>query len=165
MPENAVVIDESVSVGRNFGPLMTNAAPHDWLNVMGGAIGWALPAATGAAIAAPDRKVIALEGDGSGMYTLQALWTMAREDLDVTVIVLANRSYQILHGEFRNMGAGTPGQRAKDMLTLDRPYLDWIALARGHGVEAARATTLDGFAEQLGKAVARRGPYVIELLL
>ena len=165
MPENAVVVDESVSVGRNFGPLMTNAAPHDWLNVMGGAIGWALPAATGAAIAAPDRKVIALEGDGSGMYTLQALWTMAREDLDVTVIVLANRSYQILHGEFRNMGAGTPGQRAKDMLTLDRPYLDWIALARGHGVEAARATTLDGFAEQLGKAVARRGPYVIELLL
>lgn len=120
---------------------------------------------TGSAIAAPDRKVVALEGDGSGMYTLQALWTMARENLDVTVIVLANRSYQILHSELRNMGAGTPGQRAVDMLSLDRPHLDWVALARGHGVEGARATTLDELALQLGRAFSRRGPYLIELAL
>jgi len=165
LPEGAVVLDESVSTGRNFGALMTGAPPHDWLNIMGGAIGWALPAATGAAIGAPDRKVVALEGDGSGMYTLQSLWTMARENLDVTVIVLANRSYQILHAEFRNMGAGTPGQRAAGMLTLDRPYLDWVALARGHGVEAARALTLEELAQQLGRAFSRHGPFLIELVL
>jgi acetolactate synthase-1/2/3 large subunit len=164
LPEDAVVIDESVTTGRNFGAFMAQASPHDWLSIMGGSIGWALPAATGAAIAAPERKVVALEGDGSGMYTLQALWTMARENLDVTVIVLANRSYQILHTELRNMGAGTPGQRAADMLTLDRPHLDWVALARGHGVESARAGTLEEFAAQLEKAFARRGPYLIELV-
>lgn len=164
LPEDAVVIDESVSTGRNFGALMASALPHDWLSIMGGSIGWALPAATGAAIAAPERKVVALEGDGSGMYTLQALWTMARENLDVTVIVLANRSYQILHSELRNMGADTPGQRAADMLTLDRPHLDWVALARGHGVEGARAVTLDELARQLKAAFSRRGPYLIELV-
>ena len=165
LPEGAVVVDESVSTGRNFGALMAGAPPHDWLNIMGGSIGWALPAATGAAIAAPAHKVVALEGDGSGMYTLQSLWTMARENLDVTVIVLANRSYQILHAEFRNMGAGTPRQRAAGMLTLDRPDLDWVALARGHGVEAARVLTLEELAQQLGRAFSRRGPFLIELVL
>jgi acetolactate synthase-1/2/3 large subunit len=164
LPEDAVVIDESVTTGRNFGFAMANAAPHDWLNIMGGSIGWALPAATGAAIGAPERKVVALEGDGSGMYTVQALWTMARESLDVTAIVLANRSYQILHTELRNMGAGTPGQRAADMLTLDRPHLDWVSLARGLGVEGARAVSLEEFAAQLKKAFAQRGPYLIELV-
>jgi acetolactate synthase-1/2/3 large subunit len=165
LPENAVVIDESVSTGRNFGPFFAGAAPHDWLNIMGGSIGWGLPAATGAAIAAPERKVVALEGDGSGMYTLQALWTMARENLDVTVVLFANRSYQILRGELRNMGAGTPGQRATDMLTLDRPNLDWVSLARGHGVEAARAATLGELGGALREAFGRRGPYLIELAL
>ena len=163
LPENAIVIDESVSTGRAFGPVFAGAAPHDWLNIMGGSIGWGLPAATGAAIAAPERKVVALEGDGSGMYTLQALWTMARENLDVTVVVLANRAYQILRGELKNMGAGTPGQRATDMLTLDRPDLDWVALARGHGVEGSRATTLDELASALRTAFSRRGPYLVEL--
>jgi acetolactate synthase-1/2/3 large subunit len=158
------VIDESVTTGRNFGAAMAGAPPHDWLNIMGGSIGWALPAATGAAIGAPERRVVALEGDGSGMYTVQALWTMAREQLDVTAIVLANRSYQILHTELRNMGAGTPGQRAADMLTLDRPHLDWVSLARGLGVDGARATTLDEFAVQLKRAFAQRGPYLVELV-
>jgi acetolactate synthase I/II/III large subunit len=165
LPENAVVVDESVSTGRNFGPFMAGAAPHDWLNIMGGSIGWALPIATGAAIACPDRKVLALEGDGSGMYTLQALWTMARENLDVTVVVLANRAYQILRGELRNMGAGTPGQRATDMLTLDRPSLDWVSLARGHGVDGGRATTLEELTTQLQRGLAQRGPYLVELVL
>ena len=165
LPENAVVADESITSGRNLGAFMATAAPHDWMQIRGGSIGWALPAATGAAIGAPDRKIVALEGDGSGMYTLQALWTMARENLDVTVVVLANRSYQILHGELRNMGAGTPGQRAKDMLTLDRPHLDWTALAQGLGVEAARAETLDALARALRRAFSRRGPYLIELVI
>jgi acetolactate synthase-1/2/3 large subunit len=165
LPENAIVVDESVSTGRNFGPAMVSAAPHDWLNIMGGSIGWALPVATGAAIAAPDRKVVALEGDGSGMYTVQALWTMARENLDVTVIVLANRAYQILRGELTSMGAGTSGQRATDMLTLDRPALDWVALARGHGVEGRRATNLDELAQALRATFSRRGPCLVELVL
>ena len=165
LPENAVVADESITSGRNLGAYVATAAPHDWLQIRGGSIGWALPAAAGAAIGAPDRKVVALEGDGSGMYTLQALWTMARENLDVTVILLANRAYQILHTELRNMGAGTPGQRAKDMLTLDRPFLDWTALARGQGVEAGRAETLEQFSEQLRRAFSRRGPYLIELVI
>jgi acetolactate synthase-1/2/3 large subunit len=164
LPEDAIIIDESVTTGRNFGTAMASAPPHDWLNIMGGSIGWALPAATGAAIGAPERKVVALEGDGSGMYTVQALWTMAREKLDVTAIVLANRSYQILHTELRNMGAGTPGQRAADMLTLDRPHLDWVSLARGLGVESARAATLDEFARHLKSAFVQRGPYLIELV-
>ncbi|HEX6007844.1 MAG TPA: acetolactate synthase large subunit [Burkholderiales bacterium] len=164
LPDDAIVIDESVTTGRNLGTTMASAPPHDWLNIMGGSIGWALPAATGAAIGAPERKVVALEGDGSGMYTLQALWTMARENLDVTVVVLANRSYQILHTELRNMGAGTPGQRAADMLTLDRPHLDWVSLARGLGVEGGRATTLDEFAGHLASAFSRRGPYLVELV-
>jgi acetolactate synthase-1/2/3 large subunit len=163
LPDHAIVIDESVSTGRAFGPVFAGAAPHDWLNIMGGSIGWGLPAATGAAIACPERKVVALEGDGSGMYTVQALWTMARENLDVTVVILANRAYQILRGELRNMGAGTPGQRATDMLTLDRPDLDWVALARGHGVEASRADTLDELASGLRAAFSRRGPYLVEV--
>jgi acetolactate synthase I/II/III large subunit len=161
MPENAVVCDESVSTGRGFSAAMAHAAPHDWLNIMGGSIGWALPAATGAAIGAPDRKVIALEGDGSGMYTLQALWTMARESLDVTVVILANRSYQILRGELKNVGAGTPGKNATDMLMLDRPDLDWCSLARGMGMEAYAATTLEGLAVALKRAYAQRGPALV----
>jgi acetolactate synthase-1/2/3 large subunit len=164
LPENAVVADESITAGRNLGAVMAGAAPHDWMNIMGGSIGWALPAATGAAVAAPGRKVVALEGDGSAMYTLQSLWTMARENLDVTVVLLANRAYRILHGELNSMGAGPPGRRANDMLTLDRPHLDWVALARGHGVEAARAQTLEEFARELNRAFARRGPYLVELV-
>ena len=127
--------------------------------------GWGLPVGVGAAIGAPVRKVIVLEGDGSAMYTLQTLWTMAREGLDVTVIVFANRSYKILHGELANVGAGEPGRKANDMLTLDRPHLDWIALARGHGVEARRATTLDEFARELQHGLDIHGPYLVELVL
>ncbi|HKU70743.1 MAG TPA: acetolactate synthase large subunit [Burkholderiales bacterium] len=165
LPERAIVADEAVSTGRAFGSTMSGAAPHDWLNIMGGSIGWALPISVGAAIAAPDRKVIALEGDGSAMYTMQALWTMAREGLDVTVVVFANRAYQILRGELASVGASAPGQRANDMLTLDRPDLDWVALAKGHGVEAGRATTLEEFAREFQRGLAVTGPYLIELTL
>ena len=165
IPENAIVVDEAVTTGRSFGAPTAGAAPHDWLCGMGGSIGFALPVAVGAAIAAPDRKVIALEGDGSGMYTLQSLWTMAREGLDVTVVIFANRSYQILRGEFAGVGAGAPGPRATDMLTLDRPDLDWVALARGMGVEAVRVDDLSQFAAQLKRALAHQGPSLVEVVL
>ena len=165
LPQQAIVVDEAVSSGRGLGGPTHGAQPHDWLTSMGGSIGYGLPVAVGAALACPDRKVIALEGDGSAMYTLQALWTMARESLDVTIVVFANRAYQILRGEFANVGAGAPGQRATDMLTLDRPVLDWCALARGHGVEAGQAADLEAFARQLKRGLACDGPYLIELLL
>ena len=165
LPENAVVIDESVSAGRALGPPTAGAAPHDWLSVMGGSIGWGLPAAVGAAIAAPGRKVLSLEGDGSAMYTIQALWTMAREGLDVTVVIFANRAYQILLGEYAGVGAGTPGPLAAHMLRLDTPALDFVGLARSMGVEAGRATDLGSLATELQRGFASSGPYLIEATL
>ena len=165
LPEQAIVIDEAVTTGRGFGAGTAAAAPHDWLCGMGGAIGFGLPVAVGAAIAAPGRKVLALEGDGSAMYTPQALWTIAREGLDVTVVIFANRAYQILRGELAGVGAGTPGPRATDMLTLDRPTLDWVALARGMGVEAVRVEALDAFDRALTDALGRSGPALIEVVL
>jgi len=165
IPENAIIVDESVTMGRGFATSTLGAAPHDWLTSTGGSIGFALPSATGAAIAAPDRKVIALEGDGSGMYTLQSLWTMARENLDVTVVIFANRSYQILRGELAGVGAGTPGPRANDMLTLDRPTIDWVSMARGMGLDAARATTLGEFGQAFARALAVKGPALVELVV
>jgi acetolactate synthase-1/2/3 large subunit len=165
IPEDAIVVDEAISTGRAFDETTRHAAPHDWLTNMGGSIGYGLPVAVGAAIACPDRPVIALEGDGSAMYTLQALWTMAREQLNVTVVVFANRNYQILRGEFAQVGAGAPGRRATDMLTLDRPALDWVALGAGHGVPASRATTPGEFADALRRAVSTEGPTLIEVVL
>jgi acetolactate synthase-1/2/3 large subunit len=165
IPENAIVIDEAVTSGRAFTGATLGARPHDWLNIMGGAIGWGLAAATGAAVAAPDRKVIAFEGDGSAQYTLQALWTMARENLDVTVVIFANRAYKILVGELANVGGGVPGANARSMLTLDRPDLDWVALAKGYGVEAGRATTLEELTVQFRRGLAVAGPYLIEVVM
>lgn len=165
IPENAIVCDEAVTTGRNFGAWTKNARPHEWMNVMGGSIGWGLPAGVGAALAAPDRKVIVLEGDGSGMYTNQALWTMAREGLDVAILVFANRSYQVLQTEFKNVGAGQPGFKARDMLTLDRPDPDWVAIAKGYGVEAARVSDLEGLMREMSKAIANHGPYLVELVI
>ena len=165
MPTNAIVVDEAVTTGRSFDKVAQGAAPHDWLTVMGGSIGFALPAAVGAAIAAPDRKVIALEGDGSGMYTLQALWTMVRENLDITVVIFANRAYKILLGEFSGVGAGVPGQRAIDMLSLDRPDLDWVSLAKGMGMQACRVSDMSGFSVGLQKALAVQGPALVEVVL
>jgi acetolactate synthase-1/2/3 large subunit len=165
MPENAIVVDEAITTGRGFASLTAGAPPHDWLSIMGGAIGFALPCSVGAAIAAPNRKVVTLEGDGSAMYTLQALWTMARESLDVTILVFANRSYQILRGELAGVGAGEPGAKATDMLTIDRPDLDWVGLAKAQGVEAGRATTLEELETQFKRGIASSGPYLIEVVL
>ena len=163
IPENAIVVDESITTGRGFFPPTAAAAPHDWLQNMGGSIGFSPPVATGAAVAAPDRKVICMVGDGSAMYTIQSLWTQARENLDVVTIVFANRIYQILRGEFDGVGAGEPGKRAQDMLKIDRPTIDFVALAKGMGVPGRAVTTADEFNKALAEAVAERGPRLIEV--
>jgi acetolactate synthase I/II/III large subunit len=163
IPENAIVVDESITTGRGFFPPTAAAAPHDWLQNMGGSIGFSTPVATGAAVACPDRKVICMVGDGSAMYTIQSLWTQARENLNVTTIVFANRIYQILRGEFDGVGAGEPGQRAQDMLKLDRPTIDFVALARGMGVPGRAVTTVDELVAALAEAIPEQGPRLIEV--
>jgi acetolactate synthase-1/2/3 large subunit len=165
IPDHAIIVDEAVTTGRGFFAPTRTAAPHDWLSNMGGSIGMGMPVATGAAVACPDRKVICLEGDGSGMYTLQALWTQAREGLDVTTLLFSNRSYAILRGELANVGAGNPGHKALDMLDLGRPDLDWVGLARAMGVPGARATTMEDFNECLAQGIATPGPYLVEVVL
>ncbi|MGH6715870.1 MAG: acetolactate synthase large subunit, partial [Bradyrhizobium sp.] len=163
IPENAIVIDESITTGRGFFPPTAAAPPHDWLQNMGGSIGFSTPVATGAAVACPDRKVICMVGDGSAMYTIQSLWTQAREGLDVVTVVFANRIYQILRGEFDGVGAGEPGQRAQDMLKIDRPTIDFVALAKGMGVPGRAVTTADAFNKALEEAVREPGPRLIEV--
>ena len=165
LPEGAVVVDEALTGAAAFISGTRGAAPHDYLQVTGGAIGIGPPLATGAAIACPDRKVVCLQADGSAMYTVQALWTQAREGLDVTTVILDNRSYAILKGELANVGAGDAGRKAHDMMELDRPALDWVALARGMGVEAGRATTAEEFDRQLEAGLRSEGPYLIDLVL
>ena len=165
MPEQAIVCDESVSYGRGFYPHTVAAAPHDWLHLLGGAIGSGMPMATGAALSTGgQRRVINLQADGSAMYTLQALWTQARERLPVTTVLLNNRSYKILLGEYQNVGA-TPGPTAMGMLDLGNPNLDWVRLAGGQGVEAARAHTLEACADLMAASFRQPGPFLIELMI
>jgi acetolactate synthase-1/2/3 large subunit len=164
MPENAIITDESVSFGRGFFPNTHAAPPHDWLQITGGAIGCGLPLAAGAAIGAPGRKVIGLQADGSAMYTLQALWTMAREKSDCCITILSNRKYQILLGELAGVGAN-PGRTALDMMDLGNPDIGWPKLAEGMGVEATQATTMAEYCDALGSAMQRRGPMLIELVI
>jgi acetolactate synthase-1/2/3 large subunit len=164
LPENAIVADESVTFGRAFFPITHNAAPHDWMSVTGGAIGGGIPLATGAAVAGVGRRVVNLQADGSALYTIQGLWTQAREKLDVTTIIFNNRKYQILIGELANVGAN-PGRTAMDMLDLGNPDIDFCKLAEGQGVEAARATTMEQFNDLFAASLIRRGPFVIELMI
>ena len=164
MPENAVIADESVTYGRGFFAYTKAAPPHDWLNVTGGAIGGGMPMATGAAIGAPGRRVINLQADGSAMYTMQALWTQAREKLDITTVLLSNRKYQILLGELANVGAN-PGRTALDMMDIGNPDINWPSLAQSMGVEAARTDSAEGFADLLAHSLKRSGPFLIELLI
>ncbi len=165
MPEHAIVSDESITFGRGF-YRHTHAAPaHDWLHLAGGAIGDGLPVATGAAIAARgQRRVISLQADGSAMYSLQALWTQARERLPVTTVLFNNRQYAILVGEYKGVGA-TPGPTAMHMLDLGNPDLDWVKLAQGMGVEAARATTMEQCADLMARSFRQDGPFLIELVV
>ena len=165
MPEHAIVSNESISFLRDV-YRHTHAAPaHDWLNLGGGAIGDGLPVATGAALAAGrNRRVISLQADGSAMYSLQSLWTQAREKLPCTTILLNNRRYNILIGEYKNVGA-VPGPTAMGMLDLSNPDLDWVKLAQGMGVEAARATTLEACADLMQQSFRQPGPFLIELMI
>jgi acetolactate synthase I/II/III large subunit len=165
LPESAIVSDEMVSSSAAILPYLICAAAHDQLPITGGSIGQGLPVAVGAAVACPDRKVIALEADGSAMYSLQALWTMARENLDVVTVILANRRYRILDIEMRRTGAPRIGDRANDMLDLGRPNLDFVSLSQGLGVPAARAATVEEFTSQFRAAMAERGPRLIEAVL
>jgi acetolactate synthase I/II/III large subunit len=165
IPENAIMVDESITTGRGFFPPTSASAPHDWLQNMGGSIGFSPPVATGAAVACPDRKVICMTGDGSAMYTLQSLWTQAREGLNVCTIIFANRTYQILKGEFAGVDAGEPGKRALDMLNIDNPALDWVSLAKGMGVQGRSVDNAEDFSKALTEAVAEKGPRLIEVLM
>jgi len=161
LPENCIVAEDGVTSGRALFEPTFNAAPMDWVQNTGGAIGHGFPCATGAAIACPDRKVVCLQADGAGMYTLQSLWTQAREKLDVVNVVFANQIYKILYGELVAVGA-QPGRASNELFDLARPELDWLKLAGGMGVEAARVDTLEGFADVFKSACGRKGPFLIE---
>jgi acetolactate synthase-1/2/3 large subunit len=165
MPERAIISDEGNTSGLFAAGLTAGAPRHDWLCLTGGAIGQGLPVALGAAVACPDRPVICLESDGSALYTVQALWTMARENLDVTTILFNNRSYAVLNMELDRVGADAPGPKAKSMLDLHHPDLDFVAIASGLGVPATRATTAEDFVAQLQAALAEPGPHVIEAIV
>ena len=165
LPEHTIVVDESMTSGRGLMAATKAAPPHDWLGNTGGSIGIALPLAVGAAIASPDRRVLCLTADGSAMYTLQALWTMARESLNVTTVVFANRDYAVLKREFSYLGVGTPGPRAREMFEIGRPDLDWVELAKGMGVPATRVNSLDEFAKALRAGFEGDGPTLIEVPL
>ena len=165
MPENAIVCDEAITASHTAGPITATAPPHDWLNVTGGAIGQGLPVATGAAVACPDRQVFAMEADGSGMYTLQALWTQARESLNVVTVIFANQAYKILQGEMKNVGGEETGPKSAAMMRLDEPALDWVSLAKGMGVPGTRADSSEAFIAALRRGIEEPGPFLIEALI
>lgn len=165
LPEAAVLVNEAATSGGPLGQHLATSAPHDMISLTGGAIGMGLPAALGAAVATPGRRTVALQADGSAMYTVQALWSMAREGLDVTTIIFANRKYAILQLEFTRVGAHNPGPKAMDMLDLSRPDLGFVELAQGMGMPAARATTAETFNAALAESFATPGPYLIEAII
>jgi acetolactate synthase I/II/III large subunit len=165
LPNGAIISDEGATAGGGMHRFAANIEPHDHLALAGGAIGQGIPVATGAAVACPNRKVVCLHGDGGAMYTLQALWTQAREALDVTTVIFANRSYAILNIELARVGASEAGPKALSMLDLHNPELDWTKLASGMGVEASRVTSVEEFARQFASAMNDRGPRLIEVVL
>ena len=165
LPEGAIISEEAATCGGGLTKFLPSSAPHDILYITGGAIGQALPVATGAAIAAPGRKTVTVSGDGGAMYTLQSLWTQAREKLDVITVICANRSYAVLNIELMRVGARNAGPKALSMLDIGHPDLDWVALARGMGVEAERAQDCAQFARAFEDAMKRKGPRLIEAVL
>ncbi|MBM3675443.1 MAG: acetolactate synthase large subunit [Actinobacteria bacterium] len=165
LPEGAIVADEANTSGLWASGATAGAPRHDWLTLTGGAIGFGMPVATGAAVACPDRPVVSLQADGSAMYTLQALWTQAREALDVTTVIFNNRSYAILNLELSRVGVEAPGPKALSMLDLSNPDLDFVSLARGMGVPAERPETADALTDALERAIAEPGPHLIEAML
>ena len=165
LPDQAIVSDEGATNGMGAFVLSGYAAPHDWLMLTGGAIGQGLPLAVGAAVACPDRKVLALQADGSAMYTVQSLWTMVRENLDITVVLLNNSSYAILNIEMERVGVAHPTEKAKSLLDLSNPTIDWVKIAEGMGMTASRAETVDQFNSQFADAMGEKGPRLIEVIL
>jgi len=165
LPEGAILSDEGATGSLGTYLATAGARPHDLLGLTGGSIGQGVPVGTGAAVAAPGRKVICLQGDGGAMYTLQALWTQARENLDVTTVILANRSYAILQIELGRVGAMNAGPTALSMFDLTGPTLDFVKLSQGMGVEASRAETAEDFEAQFASAMQARGPRLIEAVV
>jgi acetolactate synthase-1/2/3 large subunit len=165
LPEGAVVCDEAITASLALPEVLAGAAPHDHLDLMGGAIGGALPLSTGAALGSPERRVVCVSGDGSALYTIQALWTQARENLDVTTVICANRSYAILAYEHLQIEGKLPGPRAVPVLSLDRPPVGFADLARGFGVEAVTVDSAEALDDALAAAPARRGPFLIEAVM
>ena len=165
-PENAIVVNEAATSGLAWNAVYASqAAPHAMLFLTGGAIGQGLPNALGAALACPDRPVIAFQADGSGLYTVQALWSMAREGTDVTVVVCANRRYRILQAELARSGITAPGPKARALTDLTQPVIDWTDLAKGFGLPACRVETDTEFSAALKRAFAEPGPGLIEAVL
>jgi acetolactate synthase-1/2/3 large subunit len=165
LPEGAIVVDEALTSGVGLTELTSAGPRHDWLALTGGAIGDGLPMALGAAVACPDRPVIGIQADGSAMYTISALWSHAREQLDITTIICDNGSYAILEHELSRVGARGDGERAAELLDLGGPNLDFVAIATGMGVPASRATTAGELADQLRRALAEPGPHLIDAVL
>ena len=165
LPEGAILSDEAITSAATLAANIAGAPRHDWLTLAGGSIGQGLPVAVGAAIACPDRPVIALEADGSAMYTIQSLWTMAREQLDVTVVIFNNRGYGILDAELARLDRQSAGRRARALLDLGHPDLDFAALGTGFGVESRRVDTAEELTGALERAIADPGPHLIEAVL
>jgi len=165
MPEGAIICDDSVTSGAGVAAAAATARPHEVLALTGGAIGAGLPLAIGAAVAAPERKVLSLNGDGAAMYTIQSLWTMAREGLDVTVVVFANYTYRILNIEMQRTGAGAAGPQAAKLLELGDPRIDFVSLAKGLGVPATRCESAEAFEKAFAAAMAQKGPTFIEAVI
>jgi acetolactate synthase-1/2/3 large subunit len=165
LPEGAIVSDDSVTSGGGAAIATRTGHPHDWLGLTGGAIGQGIPVAVGAAVAAPGRKVVSLNGDGAAMYTAQGLWTLAREQLDVTVVIFANHSYRILGIELGRTGAGNPGPAASSLLSLGEPAIDWASYAKGLGVPGVRCDTAEAFDAAFVRAMNEPGPKLIEAVI
>lgn len=165
IPEDAVVVDEGITVGFPAFSLSAGAAPHDWLFITGGGIGWAMPVAVGAAVAAPHKKILCLQGDGGAMYTIQALWTMARERLDVTTVVFSNRGYLILDIELERHGLGPAGTNAHRMMDMDDPRIDFVKMADAQGVDAHRVEDCEQLSAALQDCLKQPGPHFIEAMM
>ena len=165
LPKDAIVVDEAATTGQPFYAASASSPRHTVLGLTGGAIGQGLACAVGAAVACPERKVIAFQADGSGQYTVQSLWTMAREGLDIVILICANRSYRILQVELARAGVTEPGPQARGLTSLESPALDWVALAKGYGVPASQVETAGALVEALQRGLREPGPQLVEMLL
>jgi acetolactate synthase-1/2/3 large subunit len=164
-PEHAIIVNESITSGGAYLPLAVSAPPHTMMALPGGAIGYGMPCAVGAAIACPQRPVIGFQADGSAMYTLQALWMQARESLNITTLICSNRSYNILNIEFARADVTNPGPYAQTLTDLANPAIDWVQISRGMGVPAVAVESCEDLAKELKKALAEPGPHLIEMNL